>query len=114
MGKVAQNIWRLMCRFKYQIVIIIGVLLVGFVDEDSFMKRFELEYQISDLKDEIAKYNEQYDKSSAALKRLQRDPNEISRVARERYFMKKDDEDIFVLSDDEQPSDKEQKDETAE
>ena len=29
------------------------------------------------------------------------DPKAIARIARERYFMKADDEDIFVLSDDE-------------
>lgn len=90
-----------MGRFKYQITIIIGILFVGFLDEDSIMKYVELEYQISDLKEEIDKYEKQYREASDELKRLQRDPKEITRVARQRYFMKKDDEDIFVLSDDE-------------
>ena len=30
----------------------------------------------------------------------------MARIARERYFMKNDDEDIFVLSDDEMQSEK--------
>lgn len=98
------NIWLLVSRFKYQIVVIVGILLVGFIDEDSFMRRFELEYQISDLKKEIGKYNKQYEEDSRELKRLQSNSKEISRVARQRYFMKKADEDVFVLSDDEQPA----------
>ena len=105
MGKIASNIWHLIKRFKYQITIIIGVLLVGFLDEDSIMKYIELEYQISDLKTEFAKYEGQYQKDSEELKRMQRDPKEMARIARERYFMKKDNEDIFVLSTDEKASD---------
>ena len=31
---------------------------------------------------------------------LDSDPKAIEKIARERYFMKTDDEDIFVLSDD--------------
>ena len=37
------------------------------------------------------------------LKDLNTSPDAIAKIARERYFMKADDEDIFVLSDDEQP-----------
>lgn len=113
MGKIVSNIWQLIRRYKYQITVIIGVLLVGFLDEDSIMKYFELEYQISDLKEEVAKYEDQYTKSSEELKRMQRDPKEMARIARERYFMKKDNEDIFVLSSDEKP-DNTANDETSE
>ena len=37
---------------------------------------------------------------SKRLKELNRNPDAIAKIARERYFMKADDEDIFVLSDD--------------
>jgi putative septum formation initiator-related protein len=45
---------------------------------------------------------------------LKRDPKAVARIARERYFMKADNEDIFVLSDDEQPADNPSKYETTE
>lgn len=114
MTKFASTIWQLITRFKYQITIILGILIVGFLDENSIIKNIELEYQISDLKEEIAKYEQRYQKDSEELKELQRDPNEISRIARERYFMKKDDEDIFVLSTDEKTSDNSIDNETVE
>ena len=114
MTKFSSTIWQLITRFKYQITIILGILIVGFLDEDSIIKNIELEYQISDLKEEIAKYEQRYQKDSEELKELQRDPNEISRIARERYFMKKDDEDIFVLSTDEKTSDNSIDNETVE
>jgi cell division protein FtsB len=111
---VATNILHLIKRFKYQITIILGVILVGFFDEDSIMKYIELEYQISDLKKEIVKYENKYQNDSEEMKRLQKDPKEMARIARKRYFMKKDNEDIFVLSTDEQDSDNTSSDEATE
>ena len=38
--------------------------------------------------------------SQARIRELDRNPKAMEKIARERYFMKADDEDIFVLSDD--------------
>ena len=78
------------------------------------MKRIEYAYQIEDLKAEIQKYDSQYQHDTQQLKELKTDPKAIARVARERYFMKADDEDIFVLSDDEQQTENTAKNETTE
>lgn len=87
-------------HYKYLIVIVGGILIVGFLDENSFLKRVQLEWQISDLKAEIEKYSIQNEISTQKLRELKRNPNAIKKIARENYFMKADDEDIFVLSDD--------------
>lgn len=100
--------WNFLSRNKYLITSVIGVAVVGFIDENSFMKRIEYELQISQMKDEIMKYEAQNEKSTKALQELQRDPKAIEKIARERYFMKADDEDIYVLSTDRQMTDDEQ------
>ena len=87
-------------HYKYLIVIVGGILIIGFLDENSFLKRVQLEWQISDLKAEIEKYRTQNEISTQKLRELKRNPNAIKKIARENYFMKADDEDIFVLSDD--------------
>lgn len=87
---------------KYWIVIIVGVLVVGVIDENSFLKRVRLESKISDLKEQINEYNSRYEDNMARLRELETNPKAIEKIARERYFMKADDEDIFVLSDDKQ------------
>ncbi|MFW5544321.1 MAG: septum formation initiator [Prevotella sp.] len=46
-------------------------------------------------------YNSQYERDDQKLKELRRNPRAITKIARENYMMKADDEDIFVLSDDE-------------
>jgi len=85
---------------RYWIVTIAGILIVGVLDENSFMQRVKYSLQISDLKEQISSYRSQYEKDDAQLKELRRNPYAITRIAREKYFMKADDEDIFVLSDD--------------
>ena len=93
-------IWNFIGHYKYLIVIVVGVALVGVLDENSFVKRVQYELQISDLKAEIQKYDERNMEDSRRLKELSRNPKAVERIARERYFMKTDDEDIFVLSED--------------
>ena len=88
------------------------ILIVVFIDDNSIMRRFQYELQISDLKKQIKEYNERHNTDSERLRQLRRDPKAIEKIARERYFMKTDDEDIYVLSDDEKPTQKQ--DETTE
>ena len=101
MSKITGHVLRFLSRFKFHIVIILGILIVGVLDENSFLKRIEYAYQIDDLKTEIQKYNRQYHHDTQQLRDLKRDPKAVARIARERYFMKADDEDIYILSDDE-------------
>lgn len=104
MKKYYRGLVSFLDHYKYLIVIVIGIVVVGFVDENSFMRRIQYELQISDLKAEIKKYNERNEADMRQLRELKRDPKAIQKIARERYFMKADDEDIFVLSDDIHPS----------
>ena len=114
MSKVKNIIWKFISHFKYHIVIVLGILVVGFIDENSFIQRIKYENQIAELKEEIAKYTKRYEADSRYLKELNRNPKAIAKVARERYFMKADDEDIFVLSSDMVKEKEEKKDEKAE
>ena len=100
MSKITSIFWHILSRFKYHLVIIAGLAIVGFIDDESVLKRIEYEYQIEYLQKEIAKYKHRYEMDSKRLKELNRNPDAIAKIARERYFMKADDEDIFVLSDD--------------
>ena len=100
MGKKLNIIWNMISHYKYVIVIVLGIVVVGFVDDNSFVQRVKYDLQISDIKDQIKAYDETYAKNAEALHELKRDPKTIEKIAREKYFMKTDDEDVFVLSDD--------------
>ena len=96
-----RHVWSWVSRYKYLIVVALGVAVVGFVDENSFMKRVQLRMRISELRSEIKRYEEANAADAKRLKELRSDPKSIEKMAREQYFMKADDEDIFQLSDDE-------------
>ena len=86
---------------KYIVVVFLAVLFIGFLDENSAWKHIRNQQYISELKEEIGEYEKRYNHDKAQIRELERNPKSIEKIARERYFMKADDEDIFVLSDDE-------------
>ena len=88
---------------KYVVVALIAVILIGFVDENSVWNHLRNKQRISDLEDEIEMYTERYHQDQEKIRTLDGNPKAIEKIARERYFMKADDEDVFVLSDDEKP-----------
>ena len=94
------RVWR-SAFLKYAVVFFAGVAIVGFLDENSVWSHVKNLQRISELTEETKKYNEEFQRDQAQVRELDKNPKAIERIARERYFMKADDEDIFVLSDDE-------------
>ncbi len=102
--KKLKSIWRGICRIrglKYMVVCLIAAVLIGFVDENSVWHHFQNRQKISQLEENIEVQRGIHQRNQERLKELNNNPNAIRKIARERYFMKADDEDIFVLSDDE-------------
>lgn len=87
---------------KYSLVTLIAAGLLGFVGENSLWNLHGNRKRIAELKEEIRQYTDRYENDQRLIEQLSTDPNAIRRIARERYFMKAADEDIFVLSDDTQ------------
>ena len=99
MGKI-NNIWNYVSRHKYLITVIVGVLLVGVIDENSFRKYAILKMHQDELEQELQECEEQFERDSVRLRALNASQKGVERIARERYFMKRPNEDIFVLSTD--------------
>lgn len=100
MSKRLGIIWNYLAHYKYLIVIVVGVLVVGVIDDNSIRQHIRYQIQIAGLRSEIDKYNAQLEKDTRLLKEMRKGPKVFGKIARERYFMKTDDEDIFVLSSD--------------
>ena len=82
---------------KYVISIGVIFIFVVFIDENSVVKRIKLEREISDLKREIRLYQKQRDISTQKLENLNSGNDELEHIAREEYYMKKPNEEIFVI-----------------
>lgn len=97
--QIALHIWRLW-YMKYAVVAVCGVLIVGFLDENSVLSHVRNKQRISELREEIEDYEARYQRDQSQIRQLDKDPKAMEKIARERYFMKSADEDIFILSDD--------------
>jgi cell division protein FtsB len=91
------HIWNVIGKYKYLITIIGFVVLIGFLDENSMVRRAGYTKEIHDLKTEIKKYRTEYDESTKQLNQLATNPEFIEHIAREKYRMKKPNEDVFIL-----------------
>lgn len=83
------------------VVIFFIVLIVGFIDDNSFMHRFDRRSRMSQLRREIETYKAQYETADCCLREMDANPKAIEKMARERYFMKRPGEDVFVIIDSE-------------
>lgn len=99
MGKI-NNIWSYIARHKYLLTVVLGVLLVGLIDENSFRKIVLLNMRQSEVEQELKEYQDQFERDSVRLRALNANQKGVERIARERYFMKRPNEDIYVLSTD--------------
>ena len=87
-------------HYKYLITTVLGILFIVVISENSFIHLVKLDMQQADLESEIEYYTKQSEEAEKELKSLKNSPNAVERVSRERYFMNKDGEDVFVLSTD--------------
>ncbi len=85
---------------KYVVVATLGTVIVGFADDNSIWNHYRNKRKIAEMQDEIGRFRSQYKRDMARLKAIESNPKAVEKIARERYFMKTDEEDIFVLSDD--------------
>lgn len=98
MGKLL-TIWEFVGRHKYWITILIFGVIIGFLDENSLIRRVGYAREISHLKEEIEKYRTEYEENTKRLNELTTNPEAIEQIAREKYLMKKPNEDIYVFDE---------------
>lgn len=92
--------WKKITRIlknKYFIAILAFVIWMLFFDRNSMMYRYKQNRTLNKYQQERDFYLREIEKDSIALHELSSDTQNLIRFAREKYLMKKDDEDIFVI-----------------
>lgn len=85
---------------KYVLAGFIFVLWIVFFDQNNLIERFKAIKQKHELKQEKEYYIERIKTDTRELNELRTDRENLEKFAREQYYMKKDDEDIFIVIDD--------------
>lgn len=92
-------LWDWVGRHKYFITLLIFGVIIGFLDENSLVQRAKHQEEIKELKADIAKYRKQFEEDTKKLKELTNNPEALEKIAREKYLMKKPNEDIFIFEE---------------
>ena len=86
-------------RRKYLITILGFLVIIVFLDDNSLIQRAKHRAEIETLKSEIEKYRQQFEEDTRKLKELTANPEAMEKIAREKYLMKKPNEDIFIFEE---------------
>ncbi|MEG0697997.1 MAG: septum formation initiator family protein [Algoriella sp.] len=90
--RVVKFVWN-----RYFILTIAFAVWMFFFDQNSFFVHRELDKQIKLLEVDESYFQEHLNTETEKLDQLNSNPAEIERIAREKHFLKKDDEDIFII-----------------
>ena len=80
----------------FVIILIPFIIWMLFFDENSYLTHRKFNNEINNLESTISFYQDKIEKDRATIKKLQ-DSLELERFAREKYLMKKDNEDIYII-----------------
>ena len=84
-------------RNKYLILFLLFILWVVFIDDYNLINQSKIKNTVDDLKGQKEFYINEIKSDSTELYQLQNNPAEQEKFAREKFLMKKENEDIFII-----------------
>lgn len=94
-----RSTWKFICRHKYAVAILVFIVVVGVFDTNSYYHRYQLHQETEQLTSEINHYKSQCDRDTRLLKEIDANPRAMEKIAREHYFMKKPNEDVYIIKE---------------
>jgi cell division protein DivIC len=87
---------------KFLLTSISFTVWILFFDRNDVLTQLDRRNELGSLKDNKAYYTQEIEKERRISEELQSDPTTIEKYAREKYMMKRDNEDLFII----QPAEK--------
>ncbi len=100
MGKSRKKVWKFLRGFfvnKYFISLLAVTIWVIFFDKDDVLSQHQLRKKLHQLQEEKKYYSDEITFSNEEINELKTNPANLEKFAREKYLMKKDNEEIFVI-----------------
>ena len=96
MKEIFLKIWPWL-KNKYILTISVFAIWMLFFDQNNVADRMKMSKEIRELEDDREYYLEQIQKDSIRFHELTTDQDNLEKYAREQFFMKKKNEDVFVV-----------------
>lgn len=95
--KFLTDLGKRLWRIKIWVLAAIFISILTFDSEEGFLAQYALRSDISRLEQELEENKQQFEKDSRALEELETNPHTAERIARERYLMKRENEDVYLF-----------------
>ncbi|MCS6905747.1 MAG: septum formation initiator family protein [Bacteroidia bacterium] len=82
---------------RYILTFIISIIWMVFFDQYDLRSQYELRQKIKQMEEDKQYYQEQIKIINEEKELLLNDPGALEKFAREQYFMKRDEEDLFII-----------------
>ena len=83
---------------KYVLALLVLVIWITFFDDNDFFTRRSINKNLKGLREQRDFYKSEIFKDSITIYKLQNDVEALEKYAREEHLMKKDNEDIFIIT----------------
>ena len=84
---------------KYVLTLIGFAVWMLFIDRNDLLTQISRTQKLSELEKSNRFYSDQNREAAAELKRRETDPTAYERIAREKFYMKKSNEDLFLFKE---------------
>ncbi|RTY93416.1 septum formation initiator family protein [Flavobacterium sp. GT3R68] len=88
--------WLKFLSNRYVLILLLFISWMLFLDNYSYLDHRVLNKQIDELEENKKYYQDEISKDHQNIKLL-KNPDQIEKYAREKYYMKKDSEDIYII-----------------
>lgn len=84
---------------RYILVTVGFIIWMAFFDKNDFLTTYSYQKNLDQLREQQSYYKTEIANHKETMRRLRTDTANLEKLAREKYLMKKENEDIFVIVD---------------
>jgi cell division protein FtsB len=84
-------------KIHYVLILIGFIVWMLFFDEKDFYTQRNRSRELANLEQKITQYDAKVKETRRQIEALDRDPAMLEKYAREKYFMKRDNEEVYII-----------------
>ncbi len=95
-SEIKKNKWVRFLSNKYVLILMLFIVWMIFFDANSYLIHHELDNEINGLEDNAEFYREEIKTDKSFIEKME-DREHMEKFAREKYYLKKENEDIYII-----------------
>ncbi|MEL6812420.1 MAG: septum formation initiator family protein [Bacteroidota bacterium] len=95
-SEIVKKKWFIILSSTYVLILLLFFVWMAFFDSNSYFIHKELNDEIKSLESTKEFYQKEIEKDKLFIEKM-KDSNEVEKYAREKYYLKKENEDIYII-----------------